>query len=77
MPSLKQFQIGDNVRLTSFAGVSPVYRQRLLAMGLTPGITIHIVRKAPLGCPVQVSLRNTTISLRLDEVDELEWEIVE
>ena len=77
MPTLRQFQIGDSARLTSFASTSPAYRQRLLSMGLTPGVVVKILRKAPLGCPIQVCLRNTTISLRLDEVDELLWESAE
>ena len=77
MLSLRQFHIGESARLTSFSNVSPAYRQRLLAMGLTPGVVIKIIRKAPLGCPIQVNLRNTTISLRLDEVGTLEWERVE
>lgn len=77
MPTLRQFDIGESARLTSFASISPTYRQRLLAMGLTPGVVIKVIRKAPLGCPIQVNLRNTTISLRLDEVNELQWERVE
>lgn len=77
MPTLRQFHIGESARLTGFSSISPAYRQRLLAMGLTPGVVIKIIRKAPLGCPMQVNLRNTTISLRLNEINELQWERVE
>ncbi len=77
MPSLRQFHFGESARLISFSNISPAYRQRLLAMGLTPGVVIKVMHKAPLGCPIQVNLRSTTISLRLDEVNALQWERVE
>ncbi|WP_367607500.1 ferrous iron transport protein A [Legionella sp. W05-934-2] len=77
MPTLREFHDGECARLTSFSNISPAYRQRLLSMGLTPGAVITVVRKAPLGCPIQVNIRHTTISLRLDEVNELQWERIE
>ena len=52
------------------------YRQRLLAMGLTPGAVLEVRRKAPLGDPVEISVRNFTLTLRKSEAAILELEAV-
>ena len=43
------------------------FRQRLLAMGITPGTEIHVVRTAPMGDPVEYMVRGYHLSLRKDE----------
>jgi ferrous iron transport protein A len=43
------------------------YRQRLLSMGLTPGTEFLVTRVAPMGDPVEISLRGFSLSLRRDE----------
>lgn len=74
MTVLSLLKPGDSARLLSFGNTEPGYRQRLLAMGITRGTIIHIKRFAPLGCPVQVEVRGTSLSLRLQEARELVWE---
>lgn len=44
-------------------------RQRLLEMGLTKGITIRVVRVAPLGDPIEIELRGYRLSLRRKEAE--------
>ena len=65
---------GNCVRLVDFGQTDLVYRRRLLALGLTSGVDVHVVRRAPLGCPLQVSLRGTSIILRQDDASQLSWE---
>lgn len=43
------------------------YRRRLMVMGLTPGVSFDVVRLAPLGDPVQIRVRNASLTLRKDE----------
>ncbi|MGB8891632.1 MAG: metal-dependent transcriptional regulator [Methanoregula sp.] len=43
------------------------FRQRLLAMGITPGTEIHVIRTAPMGDPVEYMIRGYHLSLRKDE----------
>lgn len=64
----------DRARLIDFGKTDPLYRRRLLALGITRGIEIKIVRFAPLGCPVQVEVRGTSLTLRKEEAHLLEWE---
>ena len=42
-------------------------RQKLLAMGLTPGVSIQVIRFAPLGDPIQILVRDCALSLRKEE----------
>lgn len=47
------------------------YRQRLLAMGLTKGTEFEVARVAPLGDPVEIKVRDYSLSLRKDEAKAL------
>ena len=62
---------GDNIRLIDFGKTSLVYRRRLLSLGVTRGVEIRVVRLAPLGCPLQVEVRGTSITLRKEEAADL------
>ncbi len=65
---------GDRVRLIDFGLTDVQYRRRLLSLGITRGIELSVVRVAPLGCPVQVEVRGTSLTLRKEEAAELIWE---
>ncbi|STX52726.1 ferrous iron transporter A [Legionella busanensis] len=67
---------GDHVRLVNFGNTNLIYRKRLLSLGITRGVEIKVIRVAPLGCPLQIEIRGTSITLRKEEADELEWEPV-
>ena len=67
---------GDRVRLVDFGATDLVYRRRLLSLGVTRGVELAIVRVAPLGCPVQVEVRGTSLTLRKEEAAQLVWERV-
>ncbi|WP_156875027.1 FeoA family protein [Legionella micdadei] len=65
---------GDRVRLVDFGRTDLLYRRRLLSLGITRGVELLIVRVAPLGCPVQVEVRGTSLTLRKEEAGLLKWE---
>jgi len=71
---LKELTIGDKGRVMGFSKQGRAYRKRLLAMGLTPGTEFSIVRYAPLGDPVEITLRGFSLTLRKDEADILSVE---
>lgn len=62
---------GDRVRLVSFGATDAQYRRRLLSLGLTCGVEFSVVRKAPLGCPLQIEVRGTSLTLRKEEAKHL------
>lgn len=71
---LHEFAIGDKIRLVHFGSTQANYRRRLLSLGLTRGTELTLIRKAPLGCPIQVEIRGTALTLRTEEAALLEWE---
>lgn len=72
--SMKQLRPGESARVTGFNKAEPVYRRKLMAMGLTRGTEFQVLRVAPLGCPVAISVRGTILSLRLSEASTLQLE---
>ena len=68
--------IGDRLRLLDFGATSPQFRRRLLSLGITRGVEIKVIRKAPLGCPLQVDVRGTSLSLRKEDCSHMLWERV-
>jgi len=72
--NLSDLQIGEKGRILSIKQGDKSYRQRLLAMGLVPGTIFEIARLAPLGDPVEISVRGYALSLRLGEAQILQVE---
>jgi ferrous iron transport protein A len=71
---MKDLRVGDKGRVSGFSKQGKAYRKRLLAMGLTPGTEFSIVRFAPLGDPVEITLRGFSLTLRKTEADILNIE---
>lgn len=76
MTTLADMKSGDHGRVQGFDAAAPSYRRKLLAMGLTPGAEIQVVRVAPLGDPVEVRVRGCSISLRKNEAAALLVEVL-
>jgi ferrous iron transport protein A len=62
---------GDRARIVGIGKGAPDYRQRLMAMGLTPGVEFALTRVAPLGDPVEIHVRGFALSLRKAEAELL------
>jgi len=67
---------GDRVRLVDFGETDLLYRRRLLALGINRGVEVEVIRAAPLGCPLQIDVRGTSLTLRKEEAGHLLWERV-
>ncbi|GBU11745.1 ferrous iron transporter [Enterobacterales bacterium] len=57
------------------AEISPAYRQKLLSLGMLPGSLFNIIRVAPMGDPVQIETRRTSLVVRKKDLDLLKLEI--
>lgn len=75
--SLKDLHVGDIAHVVGFEKSFLPYRQKMLAMGLTPGVEFTVIRIAPLGDPVEIRVRGTDLSLRQNEVAAIRIERVE
>lgn len=74
MISLKETKNGEKLRLVSFGSTDIHYRNLLLSQGLTSDSLVTVIRKAPLGCPVQLQVRGSNIVVRIKEAQNLKWE---
>ena len=63
MSTLKETVVGETVRVTRLTGEGPVKR-RIMDMGITKGVEIYVRKVAPLGDPVEVTVRGYELSLR-------------
>jgi ferrous iron transport protein A len=69
---LKELKVDEVGVIAGFCSADPTYRQKLLCMGLTRNAEFTVVRKAPLGGPIEVEVRGSRVVLRADEADVLE-----
>jgi ferrous iron transport protein A len=69
--TLGQLAVGEVGKVVGFDKSSRAYRQKLLAMGLTPGTEFTVVRYAPLGDPVEIRVRGFALRLRKAEANAL------
>lgn len=65
---LDEFQIGESGVIVSVAGEGRI-RRRLFDMGVTPGAQVYLRKVAPLGDPIEVTLRNYELTLRKSEAE--------
>ena len=73
MNTLKQVKIGSTVRVVKLHGEGAVKR-RIMDMGITKGAEIFVRKVAPLGDPVEVTVRGYELSLRKADAEMIEVE---
>lgn len=73
MKTLKQSAIGDTVKVVKLHGEGAVKR-RIMDMGITRGAEVHIRKVAPLGDPIEVTVRGYELSLRKADAEMIEVE---
>lgn len=73
MKTLRDVAIGQTVTVKKISGEGPVKR-RIMDMGITKGVEIFIRKVAPLGDPVEVTVRGYELSLRKDDASMIEVE---
>lgn len=73
MNTLKQAKIGDTVRVVKLHGEGAVKR-RIMDMGLTKGVEVHIRKVTPLGDPIEITVRGYELSIRKADAEMIEIE---
>lgn len=69
---LRQLKVEEKGIVAGFSKADSAYRQKLLRMGLTRNTVFTVLRKAPLGGPIEIEVRGSRVVLRSDEADALE-----
>ena len=71
---LSEFAVGESGKITKVSGEGKI-RRRLFDMGVTPGAQVTMRKKAPLGDPIEVTLRGYELTLRKSEAACVESEL--
>lgn len=73
MKTLKDTNVGETVKVSKICGEGPV-RRHLLDMGIAKGCEIYVRKVAPLGDPVEITVRGYELTLRRSEAEIVEVE---
>ena len=73
MKTLKQAKIGDTVKVVKLHGEGAIKR-RIMDMGITKGVEVYVRKVAPLGDPIEVTVRDYELSLRKADAEMIEVE---
>ena len=73
MKTLKQAKVGETVKVVKLTGQGAVKR-RIMDMGITKGVEVYVRKVAPLGDPVEITVRDYELSLRKADAKLIEVE---
>lgn len=73
---LSEFAIGQSGVIKSVSGEGRI-RRRLFDMGVTPGAEVYLRKRAPLGDPVEITIRDYELTLRKSEAELVITEVKE
>jgi len=73
MQTLKETKTGETVVVVKINGAGPIKR-RIMEMGITKGVEVHVRKVAPLGDPIEVTVRGYELSLRKADAESIEVE---
>ena len=71
MKTLREVSCGETVTVKKLSGEGPVKR-RIMDMGITKGVSVYVRKVAPLGDPVEVTVRGYELSLRKADAEMIE-----
>ena len=70
MKTLKQTKCGETVTVTRLGGEGALKR-RIMDMGLTKGVEVYVRKVAPLGDPVEITVRGYELSIRKGDAENI------
>ena len=73
MKTLREARIGDTVKVVKLHGEG-ADKRRIMDMGLTKGVQVHVRKVAPLGDPIEVTIRGYELSIRKADAEMVEVE---
>lgn len=71
MATLRDVKVGQTCVVSKLTGTGAIKR-RIMDMGLTKGASVYVRKVAPLGDPIEVTVRGYELSLRKDEAENVE-----
>lgn len=74
--SLNNLKVGEMAVVTKIKIEDKALKRRILDMGIVKGVTIKVIRTAPLGDPVEIEVRNYMLSVRKADLSFIEGEVL-
>ena len=71
MKTLREVKIGETVKVVKLHGEGPIKR-RIMDMGITKGVALHVRKVAPLGDPMELNVRGYELSVRKADAEMIE-----
>ena len=71
MKTLRDVKVGETVQVVKLHGEGAL-RRRIMDMGITKGASLYVRKVAPLGDPVEITVRGYELSIRKDDADCIE-----
>lgn len=72
---LSQLQVGQQATISNLSELSTDVRKKLMVMGLLPKTEVKLIRKAPLGDPLQIEVRGVSMAVRTKIADSVTVEV--
>lgn len=69
--TLTNLPVGKGARVIAVRGEGRV-TQRLMEMGVVPGVAVEVIKTAPFGDPIEVRVRGYSLAMRKDEADTID-----
>ena len=73
MRTLKEIKVGQTVRVVKVHGEGAI-RRRIMDMGITRGVEVYVRKLAPLGDPIELTVRGYELSIRKADAENIEIE---
>jgi ferrous iron transport protein A len=74
--TLRDVKVGQTAKVVKLTGTGPVKR-RIMDMGITKGQVVRVIKVAPLGDPMEITVRNYELSVRKADAEMIEVELIE
>lgn len=71
---LADLNIGSSGKITALTGLSNDVRKKLMVMGLLPNTEVKVIRRAPMGDPLQIEVRGVSLAVRNNIAQSIEVE---
>ncbi|WP_428771695.1 FeoA family protein [Vibrio sp.] len=75
--TLSELSPGQSAKITGFCNMAKETRKKLMIMGLLPDTPITLIRRAPMGDPLQIEARGVTLAVRNSIAKSIALEVIE
>ena len=74
--NLSELKVGESARVTRINILNKQIKRHLLDMGITKGVEVRIKKKAPMGDPIDIELRDYELCLRKSDLRQIDVEVI-